>query len=136
MWPSWVAKEQIIGILWEQEAGATAADVCRKHGTSGGTFYISNTKYGGMDFLGDALSERRLPYPGVRRRHSREYLFLGGRCLALGPAGACQPDAIVARRRGPMRCVSDNATKPEFAGSLSLTSFFIYAALLVATLQA
>jgi transposase len=30
--------EQIIGILREQEVGATTADVCRKHGISEATF--------------------------------------------------------------------------------------------------
>ena len=29
-------EEQIIGVLREQEAGATTADVCRKHGVSNG----------------------------------------------------------------------------------------------------
>ena len=32
-------EEQIIAILREQEAGAKTADVCRKHGISGATFY-------------------------------------------------------------------------------------------------
>lgn len=31
---------QIIGILREQEAGMATAEVCRKHGISGATFYI------------------------------------------------------------------------------------------------
>ena len=42
-------EEQIIGILREQEAGVAAADVCRKHGISGATFYKWKTKFGGMD---------------------------------------------------------------------------------------
>ena len=41
-------EEQIIGILREQEAGAKTADVCRKHGISGATFYKWKAKYGGM----------------------------------------------------------------------------------------
>ena len=32
--------EQIIAILREQEAGRPTAEVCRKHGVSGATFYI------------------------------------------------------------------------------------------------
>jgi putative transposase len=40
---------QIIGILKEQEAGGTTADVCRKHGISPATFYKWKAKYGGMD---------------------------------------------------------------------------------------
>ena len=32
-------EEQIIGVLKEHEAGAKAADLCRKHGMSEATFY-------------------------------------------------------------------------------------------------
>jgi len=42
-------EEQIIGILREQEAGAKCADLCRKHGMSGATFYAWKAKFGGMD---------------------------------------------------------------------------------------
>ena len=42
-------KEQIIGILREQEAGVPVADLCRKHGLSSPTFYKWKAKYGGMD---------------------------------------------------------------------------------------
>lgn len=39
MRPSRVTKEQIIGMLKEQETGAATADACRKHGISSATFY-------------------------------------------------------------------------------------------------
>jgi len=42
-------EEQIIGILREQETGASTTDVCRKHGISGTTFYKWKAKYGGLD---------------------------------------------------------------------------------------
>ena len=42
-------EEQIIAILREQEAGARTAEVCRKHGISGATFYKWKAKYGGLD---------------------------------------------------------------------------------------
>lgn len=42
-------EEQIIGVLREQEAGAKAADLCRKYGISEATFYNWKAKYGGMD---------------------------------------------------------------------------------------
>jgi putative transposase len=42
-------EEQIIGILREQEAGLKTADLCRKHGISGATFYKWKAKYGGLD---------------------------------------------------------------------------------------
>ncbi len=41
--------EQIIGVLREQEAGATTAEVCRRHGISSATFYAWKSKYGGME---------------------------------------------------------------------------------------
>jgi putative transposase len=42
-------EEQIIGILREQEVGASTAEVCRKHGISSATFYKWKAKYGGLD---------------------------------------------------------------------------------------
>ena len=43
------SEDQIIGILKEQEAGLGTADLCRKHGISGATFYKWKAKYGGLD---------------------------------------------------------------------------------------
>lgn len=42
-------ESQIIGILKEQEAGCTTADVCREHGISPATFYKWKATYGGLD---------------------------------------------------------------------------------------
>ena len=42
------SEEQIIGALREQEAGASGADLCRRHGMSSATFYAWKAKYGGM----------------------------------------------------------------------------------------
>jgi putative transposase len=42
-------EEQIIGILREQEAGVSVADLCRKHGLSSPTFYKWKARFGGMD---------------------------------------------------------------------------------------
>jgi len=42
-------EEQIIAILREQEAGAKTADVCRRHGISGATFYKWKSKFGGLE---------------------------------------------------------------------------------------
>jgi len=42
-------EEQIIAILREQEAEAKTADVCRRHGISGATFYAWKAKFGGME---------------------------------------------------------------------------------------
>jgi putative transposase len=41
--------EQIIGILKEQEAGSATADVCRRHGISGATFYKWKAKFSGLE---------------------------------------------------------------------------------------
>lgn len=42
-------EEQIIGILREHESGVRTAEVCRKHGISGATFYNWKARFGGMD---------------------------------------------------------------------------------------
>ena len=42
-------EEQIIAMLREQDIGAKTADVCRKHGVSGATFYKWKAKYGGLE---------------------------------------------------------------------------------------
>jgi putative transposase len=42
-------EEQIIGVLKEHQAGASAADLCRKHGISDATFYTWRSKYGGLE---------------------------------------------------------------------------------------
>ena len=42
-------EEQIIGVLREQEAGVSTADICRKHGISSATFYDWKAKFGGME---------------------------------------------------------------------------------------
>ena len=53
------SEEQIIGILKEHEAGATAADLSRRHGISDATFYNWRSKYGGMD-VSDAKKLKNL----------------------------------------------------------------------------
>ena len=42
-------EEQIIGLLKEHHVGASAADLCRKHGISDATFYKWRSKFGGME---------------------------------------------------------------------------------------
>ena len=52
-------EEQIIAVLKEQEAGMATADVCRKHGVSGATFYKWKARYGGLE-VSDARRLRAL----------------------------------------------------------------------------
>jgi len=58
-------EEQIIGILHEQEAGLATAEVCRKHGISGATFYKWKSKYGGLD-VSDARRLKALEDENVK----------------------------------------------------------------------
>lgn len=41
--------EQVIGALKEHEAGATVADICRRHGVSESTYYFWKKKFCGME---------------------------------------------------------------------------------------
>ena len=50
---------QIIGMIKEQEAGLTVAEVCRKNGISPASFYKRKAKYGGMD-VSDARRLKQL----------------------------------------------------------------------------
>ena len=50
---------QIIGMIKEQEAGLTVAEVRRKHGISPASFYKLKAKYGGMD-VSDARRLKQL----------------------------------------------------------------------------
>ena len=52
-------EEQIIGMLGEQEAGITTAEVCRKHGVSQPTFYTWKAKYGGLGAGGETVEAAR-----------------------------------------------------------------------------
>ena len=52
-------QEQIIGVLKEHQAGASASELCRKHGISDATFYTWRSKYGGME-VSDARKLRGL----------------------------------------------------------------------------
>ena len=65
MKPSRFTEEQIIGILREQEAGGKTADVCRKHGISGATFYKWKARYGGLD-VSDARRLKALEEENAR----------------------------------------------------------------------
>ena len=73
---------QIIGVLREQEAGATTEEVCRRHGVSQQTFYRWKAKYGGLGVL-----ETR-PFREARQRWERK-------------RGNGSAEAEAARRREP-----------------------------------
>ena len=53
------SEEQIIAILNEAAAGATAVEVCRRHGVSETTYYRWKAKFGGLA-VSDAKRLRQL----------------------------------------------------------------------------
>ena len=58
-------EQQIIRALQEVDAGATAADVCRRLGVAEATFYRWKSKYGGMD-VSDAKRLKELETENAR----------------------------------------------------------------------
>ena len=79
-------EEQIIGILRENEAGAKAGELARKHGVSEGSIYAWKAKFGGMS-VSDAQRLRTLEdengKPALARLHE---LLRPGVIQALGDA--------------------------------------------------
>jgi putative transposase len=59
------SEEQIIGIVNEAVAGATAVEVCRRHGVSETTYYRWKAKLGGMA-VSDARRLRQLEAENTR----------------------------------------------------------------------
>lgn len=42
------SEEQIVAVLQEHQAGAAAAELCRRHGISSATLYQWRSRYGGL----------------------------------------------------------------------------------------
>jgi putative transposase len=61
------SEEQIIGILKQQEAGRSTAEVCREAGISNATFYAWKAKYGGLS-VSDAQRLRQLESENAKLR--------------------------------------------------------------------
>ena len=72
--------EQIIAILREQEAGRSTAEVCRKHGVSGATFYKWKSKFGGMD-VSDAKRLKSLEDENAKLKKLLAETMLGNAIL-------------------------------------------------------
>ena len=99
-------EEQIIAILREQEAGAKTADVCRKHGISGATFYRWKAKYGGLD-VSDARRPKVLEDENRRLKKLLAEAMLDNAILkeisARNGEARCQADGRGPRLRDPRR---------------------------------
>ena len=86
------SEEKIIGVLREHEAGATVADLCRKHGMSSATFYAWKAKYGGMD-VSDARRLRALEEENAKLKQLYADAMLDNAALKdlLAKVKACPP---------------------------------------------
>jgi transposase InsO family protein len=83
------SEEPIIGILREQEAGAKAADLCRKHGMSEATLYNWKAKYAGME-VSDAKRLRALEDENAKLKK----LLAESMLDASGPARAARKKVV------------------------------------------
>jgi putative transposase len=98
-------EEQIIGILKEQEAGATTADVCRRHGISGATFYKWKAKFGGMD-VSDAKRLKSLEDENGRLKKLLAEAMLDNAMLKVSPQKNGDARGEAAGRRSSVRSAS------------------------------
>ncbi|WMS43454.1 transposase [Acuticoccus sp. MNP-M23] len=87
-------EEQIIGILRENDAGAKAGELARKHGVSEGTIYAWKAKFGGM-----SVSE-------AQRLKTLEASFLKARCRLLRPTAELAECVLERLVRGAKRTVT------------------------------
>ena len=106
------SEEQIIGILREQEAGASTAEVCRKHGISDATFYKWKARYGGLE-VSEARRLRALEDENARlkrllRDHARQRRLEG-------PA-AKKLTTPAARREAALRLVAERGFSQRACG--------------------
>ena len=62
------SEEQIISILKEHEAGASAADLARRHGVAENSIYRWKAKYGGLE-VADAKRLRELEAENRKLKH-------------------------------------------------------------------
>ena len=92
---------QIIGMIKEQEAGLTVAEICRKHGISPASFYKLKAKYGGMDVL-DARRLKQLEDENAKlKRLVADIVLLAfGHVVDHGHPAVWQP-IVVLKRRDP-----------------------------------
>jgi putative transposase len=74
------SEEQIIKILKEKEAGATLADLCRRHGISEQTFHRWKAKFGGME-VNEARRLKQLEDENRRLKHLVADLTLDNQAL-------------------------------------------------------
>src|SRR5580698_9528021 len=93
------SEEQIIGILRENESGAKAGELARKHAVSEGTIYAWKAKFGGMS-VSDAQRLRSLEEENGRLKRLLADAMLGKAALneLLAKNGRARCDA---RRRRP-----------------------------------
>jgi len=105
------SEEQIIGILREQEAGASTAEVCRKHGISDATFYKWKARYGGLE-VSEARRLKALEDENAKLKRLLAEAMLDNAALAdssiSGARLARELDALIAWRGPPRLIVSDN----------------------------
>ena len=104
--------EQIIGVLKEHEAGAKAADLCRRHGMSEATFYTWKSKFGGMD-VSEAKRLRSLEDENGKLKRLLADAMLDNAALKdlLGKNGS-------ARREARGRRTSSNGVRGERAAGV------------------
>ena len=97
------SEEQIIGILREQEAGASTAEVCRTHGISDATLYRWKARFGGLE-VSEAKRLRALEDENVRLKRLLAETMLDNAALKVSiGSGTGARIGVQTRRKSTMR---------------------------------
>ncbi len=94
------SEERVIGVLQEQGAGASTAEVCREHGLGDATFYKWKARHGGLE-VSEAKRLKALEDENAKLKRLLAETMLDNAVLKAGPRRGGGRAGMVRQRRAP-----------------------------------